>query len=137
MPADDVSFNKAAIIERSIRRMREEYAMDPEMVNYTHIDAMTLNIERACQGAIDLAMHIVAAKHLGMPQSTGEAFEILRRQDYITPQLADRMRGMVGFRNIAVHQYQEMELSVLRGIVELGWRDLVDFCSALGLHIEP
>ena len=49
---DDVIYNKAAIIERSLRRMKEEYSADPDLTNYTHIDAMILNIERACQAAI-------------------------------------------------------------------------------------
>jgi hypothetical protein len=39
--------NKAAIMERCIRRMREEYAADPTLANHTHLDALTLNIERA------------------------------------------------------------------------------------------
>lgn len=55
---DDVCLNKAAIMERAIRRLREEYAFDPELTNYSHIDALTLNIERACQAAIDLALHL-------------------------------------------------------------------------------
>jgi uncharacterized protein YutE (UPF0331/DUF86 family) len=137
MPADDVSLNKAAIIERSIRRMREEFAADPHLRNYTRIDAMTLNVERACQAAIDLAMHIVAVNHLGMPQSMGEAFGILRQNGYIAKELELKLRGMVGFRNIAIHQYQELELNVLKWIAEDGWRDLVLFCAALDLRIEP
>ena len=63
---DDLCRNKSAIIERSLRRMREELTADPELTNYTHIDAMILNIERACQAAIDLALHLVAREHLGM-----------------------------------------------------------------------
>lgn len=51
---DNVLLNKAAIIERSLRRMREEYEANLDLDNFTHIDAMILNIERACQAAIDL-----------------------------------------------------------------------------------
>jgi hypothetical protein len=36
---DNVLINKAAIIERSLKRMREEYRADPDLRNYTHIDA--------------------------------------------------------------------------------------------------
>ena len=82
-------------------------------------------------------MHIVAVNHLGMPQSTGEAFGILQQNGYIAKELASKLRGMVGFRNIAIHQYQELDLNVLKGIAEDGWRDLVLFCEALGLCIEP
>ena len=76
---DNVCLNKAAIIERSIRRALEEFSFDPSLKSYTHIDALTLNIERACQAAIDLAFHIVATNHLGMPQTSAEAFSLLSK----------------------------------------------------------
>ena len=43
IPPDDICLNKAAIIERALRRIQEEFSLDPSLVNYTHIDAMTLN----------------------------------------------------------------------------------------------
>jgi len=73
-PPDDVLLNKAAIIERCLRRIRAEYAACPTLDNSTHVDALTLNIERACQAAIDMAMHLVATHRLGIPQSSKEAF---------------------------------------------------------------
>lgn len=79
-PPDDVLLNKASIIERCIRRMQEEAAAAPQFDDYTHLDALTLNVERACQAAIDMAMHVVAERHLGMPQSMGDAFVLLERQ---------------------------------------------------------
>ena len=79
---DDICFNKAGIIERSLRRMKEEYTFDPELKNYTHIDALVLNIERACQAAIDMAMHITAINHLGIPQNSGDAFHLLKKKQY-------------------------------------------------------
>ncbi len=39
-PPDDVCLNKAAIIERAIRRIHAEYAANPGLDNFTHIDAM-------------------------------------------------------------------------------------------------
>jgi len=133
---DDVAFNKAAIIERCIRRIHEEYRADPELQDYTHIDALTLNIERACQAAIDLAMHIVASYHLGMPQSSGDAFTLLRQANLISSETEQAMRAMTGFRNIAIHQYQEVDMGVLRHISETAWADLQSFCQALGLRIS-
>lgn len=133
---DDVAFNKAAIIERCIRRIHEEYRADPELQDYTHIDALTLNIERACQAGIDLAMHIVASDHLGIPQSSGDAFTLLRQANLIPGETEQAMRAMTGFRNIAVHQYQEVDMAVLRHIAETAWADLKSFCQALGLRIS-
>ena len=134
---DSVSLNKAAIIERAIRRIHEEYGANPTLDNYTHIDAMTLNIERACQAAIDLAMHLVAKERLGMPQSSAEAFRLLHDAKKIDKQTLGAMVAMSGFRNIAIHEYQQMDMSVLHEIAQKRWMSLVDYCQSLGLKVKP
>ncbi len=136
MPTEDVLLNKAAIIERCIRRIREEKESDPDFANPTHVDALTLNVERACQATIDLAMHVVATEHLGIPQSSAEAFQLLEKAGKIDASLAASLRGMTGFRNVAVHEYQELDVSVLRWIVKDGWKDWVALCGELGLRIR-
>ncbi len=137
MQPDNVSLNKAAIIERCIRRMREEYQADTALTNFTHLDALILNIERACQAAIDLSMHIVSIEHLGVPQSSAESFKLLQQSGKIDSQLASRLAGMTGFRNIAIHQYQEIDQEIIHYIMKDGWKDFVALCTALTLRIEP
>ena len=137
IPPDDVCLNKAAIIQRALRRVQEEYAADPSLASYTHVDAMTLNIERACQAAIDLAMHLVARDRLGMPQTSADAFRLLRDAGVMSSATAKAMAAMTGFRNVAIHEYQELDLSVLHHIAQSGWRSLVTYCEELGLIIKP
>ncbi len=137
MPPDNISLNKASIIERCIRRMQQEYQADPSLSNITHLDALILNIERACQATIDLAMHIVSNEHLGIPQSSAESFKLLQQAGKIDNQLASRLSGMTGFRNIAIHQYQEIEPEVIHYIMKEGWKDLVSLCKTFALRIEP
>lgn len=137
MLPDNVSLNKAAIIERCIRRMREEYAADENLSNFTHLDALILNIERACQAAIDLAMHIISIEHLGMPQSSAESFSLLHQAGKLDKTLAARLSKMTGFRNIAIHQYQDLDPGVIHFIMKDGWQDLVALCTELKLHIRP
>jgi uncharacterized protein YutE (UPF0331/DUF86 family) len=133
---DDVMLNKAAIIERCLRRVAEEYAGDPRrLTNATHQDAIILNLERACQAAIDLAMLVVAKDHLGVPQTSAQAFDLLAQAGRITPEMAKKMRAMVGFRNIAVHEYQTLNLEILQQVVEQSRKDWTEFCAALGLKI--
>jgi len=133
---DDIVLNKAAIIERCIRRIHEEYAADPTLTDFTHVDALTLNIERACQAAIDLAMHIVADRRLGMPQTSAEAFTLIRNAGLISEDLEKHLRAMTGFRNIAIHQYQDLDTRILHVIAQHGWKDFVEFCKALGVRIK-
>ncbi|MCA1755776.1 MAG: DUF86 domain-containing protein [Spirochaeta sp.] len=133
---DNVLINKGAIIERSLKRMREEYRADPDLRNYTHIDAMILNIERACQAAIDAAQHIVATRRLGVPQTSAEAFILLEKAGVLTPDSARSMVAMTGFRNIAVHEYQSLDMSVLHAIAGERYQALIDFCRVLGVRVE-
>lgn len=130
---DDVKLNKAAIIERCIKRIREEYAGDEKNIyeNYTKQDSIILNIQRACETAIDLAMHEVRLCRLGIPQESREAFSFLFHAELITKELADRMMAMVGFRNIAVHDYQDLNLTIVKQIVEKHLGDFLDFARIM------
>jgi uncharacterized protein YutE (UPF0331/DUF86 family) len=134
---DDICLNKAAIIERALRRMREEYVACPKLDNYTNVDALTLNIERACQAAIDLAMHLVAREHAGIPQNSAEAFVLLEKAGLLEKEIVKEMMAMTGFRNVAVHEYRELDMGVLRAIAEDRWKSLVRFCQQLGMTIKP
>lgn len=75
---NDVVYNKVQIIERCLQRIAEEYENNPEnLLNYTKQDSIILNIQRACEAAIDLAMHLVAEGKLGLPQNSRDAFGLL------------------------------------------------------------
>jgi uncharacterized protein YutE (UPF0331/DUF86 family) len=96
---DDVLINKAAAIERAVRRIREEYdGEDANLLsNQTRQDVIVLNLQRACESSIDAAMHLVRIHRLGVPQESRQAFEMLEDAGRLEPLLADRMRKMVGF----------------------------------------
>ncbi len=133
---DEVMLRKAAVIERSLNRVIEEYKSDPGLESYTHQDALILNIERACQAAIDLAMHLVLKKRLGIPVNSADAFRLLEKSKLISPHNARSMVGMTGFRNIAVHEYQKLSLDIVKNIAQSGWKALELYCSELGLRIK-
>lgn len=118
--ADDVLLNKAATIERCVARVREEYASDPDTfaTNFTRQDAAILNIQRACEAALDMGHHIIRRESLGMPQSSRDVFALLADAHWLDPQLADHMKRMVGFRNIAVHEYQTLQLPITVNIIQ-------------------
>lgn len=114
---DDVTLNKAATIERCLRRVREEAAADPGLGDQTRQDAVILNLQRACQAAIDLAMRRVRTDGLGVPQDSRDAFRLLAEAGAIPEVLGASMQRMVGFRNVAVHEYQALSLPIVRAIV--------------------
>ena len=122
---NDVILNKISVIERCIYRIQEVYENNPDnLKDYTKQDSIILNIQRACEASIDLAMHIVSEKRLGLPQSSRDAFDMLQTQSIIDEDTTKRLKAMVGFRNIAVHDYQTLNLDILKQIIE---KHLADF----------
>ncbi|PEA55049.1 hypothetical protein CON64_10240 [Bacillus pseudomycoides] len=115
----EVILNKIATIERCIKRIKDVYENNPEnLEDYTKQDSIILNIQRACEASIDLAMHIVASKKLGLPQSSREAFDLLVEANVINKDLGNNLKAMVGFRDIAVHDYQSVNLDIVQKIIE-------------------
>ncbi len=131
--ADDVVLNKAATIERCLQRVLTEYAGDEQnlVANQTKQDAIILNLQRACETAIDLAMYVVSQRKLGVPQDSRDAFVFLQTSGIIPADLATRMQHMVGFRNIAVHEYTRLNLDVVRAIIIKQLDDFRTFSSTI------
>ena len=136
MAADDVLINKAATIERCVARAREEYERGPGSfaTDYTRQDAAILNIQRACEAAIDMAQHLVRRERLGVPQSSRDVFELLARAGWLDPALAAGLKRMVGFRNIAVHDYQTLQLPITVAVITLHLDDFLHYTRALLLR---
>ena len=117
--ADDVVLNKAATIERCVARAREEYAAAGSdfASNYSRQDAAVMNIQRACEAALDLGQHLIRRDKLGVPQSARNVFDLLAQAGRIDEALAASLKKMVGFRNIAVHDYQTLLLPITVSVI--------------------
>jgi uncharacterized protein YutE (UPF0331/DUF86 family) len=131
---DDIDLNKAAIIRRCLNRISEEYRGDPTRLDdFTIQDSVVLNLLRACEASIDLAMHRVAQGRLGIPQASRDAFELLAQNSILSQPSATAMKHMVGFRNIAVHSYQNIQLPILQSILEKHLADFESYLDELSL----
>lgn len=120
------------MIERCLQRVNEEYEDKPaNLQNFTKQDSIVLNLQRACEASIDLAMHIVAEEKLGLPQNSRDAFSLIEEKGIIDAPLSAKMKAMIGFRNIAVHDYQEINLVILQKILENHLDDFLQYTSAI------
>jgi uncharacterized protein YutE (UPF0331/DUF86 family) len=128
----DVILNKKESIERCVQQIRLYYAMPsglPFEKDHLKQDAIAANLQRAAEQMIDLANHVIRKGKLGLPKESKECFEILARAKVIPQELADKLKGMVGFRNIMVHQYQEMDIKIMVDVIEHHLDDLVVFTT--------
>ncbi|MFN3710595.1 MAG: type VII toxin-antitoxin system HepT family RNase toxin [Alishewanella aestuarii] len=130
---DDVLLNKAATIERCVKRARDEYQQDPVNFasNFTRQDAAILNIQRACEAALDMGQHLIRKYKLGIPQSSRDVFTLLATANFLPAELAEKMKKMVGFRNIAVHEYQRLQLAITEYVITQRLDDFSEFSQLL------
>ena len=129
---DDVVLNKTEIIKRCIRRAREEYDYNPKnLENYTKQDSIILNVQRAREAVIDLGMHVIAEKGLGIPQTSRDTFEILQNNKIIDHEMSEQLKAVIGFRNIAIHNYQRLNLKIIQAIIEKDLKDLLYFTDVI------
>ncbi len=133
---DDVILNKVEIIERCVRRVREVYGGDVAGFrdDLTRQESVLLNLQRACEAAISLAMHLVRLGRLGIPKTSREAFDLLEGASTLPSDLATPLRAMVGFRNVAVHDYRRLDLGIVEAIVERHLDDLLGFARLALQH---
>lgn len=134
--ADDVLINKAATIERCVARARDEYHRDPGTfaTDFTRQDAAILNIQRACEAALDMGQHLIRRERLGVPQSARDVFALLAQGGWVTTSLADQLKRMVGFRNIAVHDYQALQLPITVSIIQTHLDEFLQYSQAVLLR---
>ena len=126
---NDIVLGKAEIIERALRRAGDTYQAHRTSLeqDFDAQDVIILNLQRVCEAAIDLAMHIVRLKGLGLPKDSRDGFTLLEKAHVIDARLADRLRKMVAFRNIAVHDYRTLDWAIIRAILEKDVKDIAVF----------
>lgn len=124
---NDIVTNKIQSIQQCVARAREEYRSDPDGfdADNTRQDAAVLNVLRACEQAIDLANHIIKSHKMGIPTSSAESFDLLRQRSIVDTTLAERLKKMVHFRNTIIHQYQQMDLAIVKWVITSGLDDLI------------
>lgn len=130
--SDDVLMQKLTSIHRCVGQVRQFVGDDIERLRDAMVqDAVVLNLQRACEQAIDAASRVVAMRGLGIPADSAQAFTLLQQAGVLTQGTAARMRAMVGFRNVAVHQYQSLDQAILRAVVQKHLGDFDALCREL------
>ena len=79
-------------------------------------DIVALNLSRAVQLCVDLALHRISVGGDAAPTTMGGAFDTLAANGALDSELAKHMKSAVGFRNLAVHQYEAMDWAIVHAI---------------------
>lgn len=93
-------------------------------------------LQLAIQATLDIASHIVSDDRLGEPRDNQELFTILARHGWITEELSQTLKKVVGFRNIVVHGYEELDLGIVQDVAEHRVGDLLAFVAEIRQRLE-
>ncbi len=129
---NDLVLNKKESIERCIKQIRIYHALPSDVPfedNHLKQDAIALNLQRACEQAIDLANHTIKKKKLGLPKESKESFRLLADNRIIPRELSVKLGKMVGFRNVLVHEYQKLDIKLMLDVIDHHLDEFVDFTN--------
>lgn len=133
MPEIDVVLSKINIVKNCLMAIEKAKALEKDADFLLAL--YELNLQRAIQASIDMANAVIAKEGLGLPNQYRQSFEILGKHGIIDAGLTRLMVSMVGFRNISVHDYGEINPEIVRDIVDKRLKDFERFYSILYQHV--
>lgn len=120
---------KMESLRHCINRIQSQMPESSEALakNYDLQDIISINLERAVQLCVDIAAHILADRNMPAPSTMSACFDELQKEGCLPEILANQLKKAVGFRNISVHAYQDIDWNVVFSIVTTRLPDFSDF----------
>lgn len=110
--------NKIESLRRCLARVEQRcpQSVDELLNDLDAQDVLTLNLSRAIQLCVDISLHILSSSNQTMPQTMADAFTGLVKEGIISVDTEEKMRKAVGFRNIAIHEYEKINWAIVYSI---------------------
>jgi uncharacterized protein YutE (UPF0331/DUF86 family) len=129
---------KIESLRRCIHRIEEKCPADLRTLidDIDLQDVLVLNLSRAVQMCVDIAAHLIADREIPAPETMGQTFDALHKAGVIDEALAGRLRKAVGFRNIAVHNYERIDWAIVYAIARNHLGDFQEFARLAGAQLK-
>jgi uncharacterized protein YutE (UPF0331/DUF86 family) len=136
--SEDTVAQKITSLQRCVSQARVALSTAGSDFKTNHLlqDAAVLNIIRACEIALDLANMLIRKRRLGIPSESRESFGILMREQILEQGLGDKLQKMVGFRNLAVHRYRDLDMDIVQAVIQKNLDDLLAFAKIVRPHLD-
>jgi uncharacterized protein YutE (UPF0331/DUF86 family) len=123
---------KIEALRRCVRRIKEKRVETAaELANdWDTQDIISVNLTRAVQLCVDIAAHLIADSDRPSPDTMAGAFDHLHEMGILSAALADRLKGAVGFRNVAIHAYRDIDWDIVHTITHEHLDDFRQFARA-------
>ncbi|MBO4320066.1 MAG: DUF86 domain-containing protein [Treponema sp.] len=127
----EVLENKLESLIRCIHRIKDQNISKLEELeqNIDKQEIIILNLQRAVQLCVDVGNHILLDYKTQTPSTMADTFKYLAENLIISKENAEQLSHAVGFRNIAVHQYEDIDCKIVFSIIT---EHLDDFKTFVG-----
>ena len=129
---------KLESLRRCIQRVSEKCPPTVEalFLDIDLQDILVLNLSRAVQLCVDIASHLIADLEIAPPETMGYAVDAIANAGIIESNLAARLKKAVGFRNIAIHNYEIIDWRIVHSIAQKHLNDFSDFAGIIGARLD-
>lgn len=133
----EVIEQKLESLRRCLQRIADKCPSDPETLarDPDLQDIVSLNLTRAVQLCVDIGAHLIAGMEVPPPDTMGQTFDALVETGVINEKLAMQLKKAVGFRNIAVHHYREIDWTITHAIARHHLGDFTEFARAVASRL--
>ena len=134
----EVIGEKLESLRRCLQRVADKCPPDPETLGRDPDlqDIVAINLTRAVQLCVDIGAHLIAGTQMPPPDTMGQTFDVLAVGGVIPESLAMQLKKAVGFRNIAVHNYEEIDWAIVHTIARNHLSDFTEFARVIGSRLE-
>lgn len=136
MTDPDLIAKKLAAIETYVHELRTLARVEALRTDVREQRFVEHTLQLAIQAALDVASHIVSDQRLGEPRTSREIFALLERGGWIAHDLSATLQRMAGFRNVLVHGYDDVDLAIVRDVLENHLVDLEAFLGAVRVRLS-
>jgi uncharacterized protein YutE (UPF0331/DUF86 family) len=88
------------------------------------------------QLCVDIGAQLIAGMNVAPPDTMGQTFDLLAQAGLLTTALALNLKKAVGFRNIAVHNYDAINWHIVHSIVKNHLADFSAFAKVVAMTLD-
>ena len=134
----EVVEQKLESLRRCLRRIETKCPTDAAtlVADLDLQDIISLNLSRAVQISVDIGAHLIAGMEVPPPDTMGQTFDLLAQEGVLNNELASRLKKAVGFRNITVHNYENINWNIVHSIVKYRLADFSEFAKVVAMRLK-
>ncbi|MEO0115205.1 MAG: DUF86 domain-containing protein [candidate division WOR-3 bacterium] len=125
-------------LDRAVNKLKRfaKISRADYLANEDYQELVERNFQVAIQTCIDIANYLIAQENLSVPDEEENIFVTLSKSKIIPKALGERIKGMIGFRNILVHEYLGIDHNLVYDLLQNRLADFDNFAKAIVTFLE-